>query len=204
LLASLGEIKSVGASLGSFSVSSHLLFLLLSEFATELAAKKGKLDSDPHLWMPMTLDRAPYLQVRPSPSRVPLTLLMSPCRIELTRLTSPLRDHPQLMGQKGIKEDVAGTHFDRIQGDRKAVHVHPSCPHILPPTHPRTLPYPCLLSTFDARAAMMARFHADDNVKAAKLGVFGPVDVGQGVLWWDYGQLQVRDEGVLVGRLIRR
>lgn len=119
LLASLGEIKSVGASLGSFSVSAHLLSHLLSEFSSELEAKKGKLDSDPHLWMPMTLERAAYLQ---------------------------------LMGQKGIKDQEAGAHFDRVQ-------------------------------------AMMTRFQADDGTKAANLGVFGPVDVGQGVFWWDYGQL---------------
>ena len=57
LLSHLDAIKSVGASLGSFSVSSPLLFALLTEFDSELSAKKGKLDSDPHLWMPMTLER---------------------------------------------------------------------------------------------------------------------------------------------------
>eukprot|EP01036_Dinobryon_divergens_P040594 gene40594-53683_t len=30
----------------------------LEEFNSELMTKKGKLDSDPHLWMPMTLDKA--------------------------------------------------------------------------------------------------------------------------------------------------
>jgi cytoskeletal protein CcmA (bactofilin family) len=128
LLASLGEIKSVGASLGSFSVSSHLLFLLLGEFSAELEAKKGKLDSDPHLWMPMTLERAAYLQ---------------------------------LMGQKGITGDVAGAHFDRIQ-------------------------------------TMMTRFGADEGVKAANMGVFGPVDVGQGVFWWDYGQLPLYQKNTIM------
>lgn len=57
LLADLGEIRSVGVSLGSFSVSSRMLFALLEEFAAELSRRKGKLDSDPHLWMPMTLRR---------------------------------------------------------------------------------------------------------------------------------------------------
>ena len=128
LLASLGEIKSVGASLGSFSVSSHLLFALLSEFAQELDTKNGKLDSDPHLWMPMTLERAPYLQ---------------------------------LMSQKGIEGDVAGAHFDRIQ-------------------------------------VMMTKFHKDEGVIAAGLGLFGPVDVGQSVLWWDYGQLPLYQKNTLM------
>lgn len=39
LLASLGEVKSVGASLGSFSVSAPLLALFMSEFSAELTAK---------------------------------------------------------------------------------------------------------------------------------------------------------------------
>lgn len=63
LLTSLGEINSVGASLGSFSLSSMLLFMLLEEFSVELEEKKGKLDSDPHLWMPMTLEKESYLQL---------------------------------------------------------------------------------------------------------------------------------------------
>eukprot|EP00596_Hydrurales_sp_CCMP1899_P008928 CAMPEP_0119053950 /NCGR_PEP_ID=MMETSP1177-20130426/74749_1 /TAXON_ID=2985 /ORGANISM="Ochromonas sp, Strain CCMP1899" /LENGTH=343 /DNA_ID=CAMNT_0007034035 /DNA_START=108 /DNA_END=1136 /DNA_ORIENTATION=- len=63
LLASLGEIESVGASLGSFSISSLLLTALLTEFAKELESKKGKLDSDPHLWMPMTLEKDSYLHL---------------------------------------------------------------------------------------------------------------------------------------------
>ncbi len=63
LLQHLDTIKAVGASLGSFSISSALLFTLLSEFHHELAAKKGKLDSDPHLWMPMTLKREAYVGV---------------------------------------------------------------------------------------------------------------------------------------------
>lgn len=126
LLASLGEIVSVGASLGSFSISSLLLVALLSEFSYELSTKKGKLDSDPHLWMPMTLEKASYLQ---------------------------------LMSQKSVTAEVAGAHFDRI-------------------------------------AAMMVKFHADDATQS--LGVFGPVDVGQGVYWWDYGQLKLYQQYVLM------
>eukprot|EP01035_Chromulina_nebulosa_P025911 gene25911-33866_t len=119
LLASLGEIESVGASLGSFSISSFMLDCLLGEFAAELASKTGKYDSDPHLWMPMTLEKSAYLH---------------------------------LMKQKGIAESVSSAHFDRI-------------------------------------AAMMAKFNA--SVGHLPLGLFGPVDVGQGVYWWDYGQLKL-------------
>jgi len=63
LLSGLGEIKAVGASLGSFSVSATMLSALLAEFAAELAAKAGKLDTDPHFWMPMTLERPSYISL---------------------------------------------------------------------------------------------------------------------------------------------
>jgi hypothetical protein len=119
LLADLGDIDKVGPSLGSFSVSSSLLFTLLEEFASELASKKGKYDSDPHLWMPMTLSKESYLQI---------------------------------MAQKNVPAEVSGLHFDRI-------------------------------------AAMMTRFHS--NSANNTLGVFGPVDVGQDLFWWDYGLLSL-------------
>jgi len=129
LLASLGEISSVGASLGSFSLSHFMLTALLDEFAGELSAKKGKLDSDPHLWMPMTLDKTAYLH---------------------------------LMSQKGIETDVSGAHFDRI-------------------------------------AAMMVKFNASTSeTSTCTLQLFGPVDVGQGVCWWDYGQLRLYQRNTLM------
>eukprot|EP00636_Phaeomonas_parva_P017310 CAMPEP_0118852542 /NCGR_PEP_ID=MMETSP1163-20130328/1501_1 /TAXON_ID=124430 /ORGANISM="Phaeomonas parva, Strain CCMP2877" /LENGTH=584 /DNA_ID=CAMNT_0006784979 /DNA_START=113 /DNA_END=1867 /DNA_ORIENTATION=+ len=60
LLQDLGEIDMVGTSLGSFSVSSLMLDVLLEEFKDNLAKKSGKFDTDPHLWMPMTLPEAGY------------------------------------------------------------------------------------------------------------------------------------------------
>lgn len=126
LLAGLGEIQSVGASLGSFSVSAAILQTFLAEFSSELAEKKGKLDSDPHLWMPMTLEKPSYLH---------------------------------LMGQKGISADFADAHYERIK-------------------------------------AMMASFLAKEENLA--LGVFGPVNVGQGVCWWDYGLLKQYQKFVLL------
>ena len=41
----LGSIKQVGTSLGSFSLTASLLSALLNEFSSELASKKGQLDS---------------------------------------------------------------------------------------------------------------------------------------------------------------
>jgi hypothetical protein len=126
LLASLGEITSVGVSLGSFSVSCNMLKALLSEFESELEARKGKLDSDPHLWMPMTLDKAAYVQ---------------------------------LMGQKGVVEEISALHHDRIQ-------------------------------------ALLAQFFAEES--NLNYALFGAVDVGQNICWWDYGQLKLYQKFALM------
>ncbi len=53
----------VGVSLGSFSLSLPALQALLTEFVPELEEKKIQLDTDPHLWMPMTLDPQTYRRV---------------------------------------------------------------------------------------------------------------------------------------------
>jgi hypothetical protein len=53
----------IGVSLGSFSISAALTEGLLAEFADELAARQGKRDTDPHFWMPMTLDEDTYVAV---------------------------------------------------------------------------------------------------------------------------------------------
>ncbi|MCH2175190.1 MAG: hypothetical protein MK193_05620 [Lentisphaeria bacterium] len=50
----------IGTSLGSFSVSARILDALLNEFASELISQKGSLDTDPHFWMPLTLDFTTY------------------------------------------------------------------------------------------------------------------------------------------------
>lgn len=44
----------LGKSLGCFSISHELLASLLEESAEELGRKRLKLDTDPHLWMPLT------------------------------------------------------------------------------------------------------------------------------------------------------
>ena len=129
MLAGLGSISSVGVSLGSFSISGSMLFALLSEFSQELAAKQGKLDSDPHLWMPMTLPKDAYMQ---------------------------------LMKAKDVTEEESGAHFDRI-------------------------------------GAFMERFKENlKGVGSGTLGLFGPVDVGQGVYWWDYGQLKLYQRNAML------
>eukprot|EP00940_MAST-03C_sp_MAST-3C-sp2_P001667 g1667.t1 len=63
LLADMGTLVAAGTSLGSFSVSSRMLKELLNEFNSELKAKKGKLDTDPHWWMPFTLPEDGYVRL---------------------------------------------------------------------------------------------------------------------------------------------
>jgi len=53
----------VGMSLGSFSLSYEMTNALLEEFGTELREKKAKMDVEPHVWMPTTLDEETYLNV---------------------------------------------------------------------------------------------------------------------------------------------
>jgi len=59
----LGDIGRVGPSLGSFSMSAHILQALLQEFAHELIHKEAKFDTDPHFWMPITLPKSDYVQL---------------------------------------------------------------------------------------------------------------------------------------------
>ena len=66
MLSALGDIQSVGVSLGSFSLSAAILEAFVEEFKAELAAKEGKLDTDPHLWMPLTLQCADYCSLMAS------------------------------------------------------------------------------------------------------------------------------------------
>lgn len=53
----------IGVSLGSFSISAAMTTALLEEFAPELQAKTEKFDTDPHFWMPMTLDEKTYVEI---------------------------------------------------------------------------------------------------------------------------------------------
>jgi len=63
MLKNLGDIGRVGPSLGSFSVSAKVLEALCDEFKEELTAKDGKLDTDPHFWMPLTLPQEEYISL---------------------------------------------------------------------------------------------------------------------------------------------
>ncbi len=58
--------KKSALSLGSFSLSCSFLEDLLQEFDIELKEKKEKLDTDPHLWMPLSLEETKYLKTMES------------------------------------------------------------------------------------------------------------------------------------------
>lgn len=60
---SLNTAKGVNISLGSFSISPDLLEKLLHKFEHELSQCKGKMDTDPHFWMPLTLSLPLYLKL---------------------------------------------------------------------------------------------------------------------------------------------
>jgi len=57
-----GKVE-LGKSLGSFSLSLPLLEALLGEYQVELSRKKGKLDTDPHLWMPLTSTKDEFISL---------------------------------------------------------------------------------------------------------------------------------------------
>jgi len=54
-------IKQLSKSLGSFSLSGQFLTALLKEFNLELTKKSGKLDTDFHLWTPLTSSKEEFL-----------------------------------------------------------------------------------------------------------------------------------------------
>mmetsp|Transcript_50359 Transcript_50359/g.129708 ORF Transcript_50359/g.129708 Transcript_50359/m.129708 type:complete len:535 (-) Transcript_50359:386-1990(-) len=118
MLAQWGKAERVGTSLGSFSVSVDLVRAFLSEFKAELNAKKGKLDTDPHFWMPMTLSEPSYCE---------------------------------LMETKGVAQDVSKAHWERMQ-------------------------------------VFLKKFEGEQKVK---MPLFGAVDIGTDLYWWDYGRLSV-------------
>jgi hypothetical protein len=91
----------IGVSLGSFSISSALTEALLAEFADELAARQGKRDTDPHFWMPMTLDEDTYATVMASKGDDEATARAYHQRI--AEFAAPFR--PRLFGAVDIGAD---------------------------------------------------------------------------------------------------
>ena len=125
----LGEVLSVGTSLGSFSVSVRFLEAIMAEFAPELAKREGSRDTDPHFWMPLTLSRDSYLAI---------------------------------MAQKGVDSDTASKNYDRMAGFRAAFET-----------------------------ASSADTAGEGKEDSGRMRMFGAVDIGREMYWWDYGQLRL-------------
>lgn len=53
---------------------------------------------------------------------------------------------------------------------------------------------------YDRIQAMLSKFHILERQGGSEkmLGLFGPVDVGQDVCWWDYGQLKLYQRNALL------
>lgn len=49
---------------------------------------------------------------------------------------------------------------------------------------------------YDRMSNFLSNFNSIEESKS--LGLFGPVDVGQGVYWWDYGQLKLYQNNILL------
>lgn len=60
---SLKSDEKLAFSLGSFSLSERILSNFLTLFSNELKQKTGSFDSDPHLWMPLSLEKKLYTDI---------------------------------------------------------------------------------------------------------------------------------------------
>jgi len=125
-LEGLEGVDRVGTSLGSFSLSSFFVKALVEHFSKELASKAGKMDTDPHLWMAVTLGKDAYAD---------------------------------LMVKKGIFESAeAKVHHERVAA---------------------------LLASFDVTAGGLK-------------GLFGTVNVGLDLSWWDFGLIKLYQKNCLL------
>lgn len=59
----LKKDETLALSLGSFSLSKDILNAFLKLFEHELQFKEGAFDTDPHLWMPLTLEHSLYEKI---------------------------------------------------------------------------------------------------------------------------------------------
>ncbi len=85
----IGVEGGIGVSLGSFSLSAAFTEALLAEFAPELAARRGKLDADPHFWMPLTLDRETYVRIMAQKQESPEAAAAHHSRMQAFRCRLP-------------------------------------------------------------------------------------------------------------------
>jgi hypothetical protein len=107
----------VGPSIGSFSVSHQLLDALLTEFQPELDAKKGKMDTDPHLWMAMTLPEETYADALQAKFSKP-DLIAHHKRMAAFKANFVAHNGPKFFGaiDAGVKESCYYWDFGQLSG----------------------------------------------------------------------------------------
>jgi hypothetical protein len=95
----------IALSLGSFSLSIDMLTALLDEFSFELAARNVKMDSDSYFWMPLTLDKETYLEIKNSEGTSPELLLEHYTRMQNFKLRFSKTFDPHVFGMTDIGEN---------------------------------------------------------------------------------------------------
>jgi hypothetical protein len=111
----IGVEGGIGVSLGSFSMSAAFTEALLAEFAPELAARRGKMDTDPHFWMPLTLDRETYVRIRVQKKESPEVAAAHYSRMQAFRSRLP-DDCDRLFGCVDIGASAYWWDYGQIRG----------------------------------------------------------------------------------------
>jgi hypothetical protein len=111
----IGVEGGIGVSLGSFSMSAAFTEALLAEFALELAARRGKMDTDPHFWMPLTLDRETYVRIMIQKKESPEAAAAHYSRMQAFRSRLP-DDCDRLFGCVDIGASAYWWDYGQIRG----------------------------------------------------------------------------------------
>lgn len=107
--------RSVGVSLGSFSISSAMLEELLTAFNPELSKKSGKLNTDYHFWMPLTWPREAYSQFMASKGADQNEVMDVYDRMQVVKKHLAKQDDKLLFGVQNVGEDALWLDFGSIK-----------------------------------------------------------------------------------------
>lgn len=99
----------LGKSLGCFSISYELLASLLEESAGELGRKQLKLDTDPHLWMPLTSGMEEFARAGGDVSNWKRVSRFK------SRFLSRARTHADLFGDKDMGSDTLWWDYGQLR-----------------------------------------------------------------------------------------
>lgn len=111
----------IGTSVGSFSVSEKMLMLLLDVFSDELDAKRGKLDTDPHFWMPLTLDADTYQDVMRRKGMSPAAAREHHASMQTVARRLGPDDAEAILGAVDIGPDAYWWDYGQLSGYRRCL-----------------------------------------------------------------------------------